>query len=85
MGCERLAFTLITLICGLLIIEIPSIWIFGFTLIFYCIMVHVVRSVNKKDPQFFYVMYRYVFYLQDYYPSNSFYSNKSNKLNYFIK
>ena len=85
MGCERLPFTFITLLSGLVIIEIPSLVTFIFTFGFYLVVVNIVRNINKTDPQFFHSMYRYLVYLQDYYPVHAFYSGNYSKSGFFIK
>jgi type IV secretory pathway TrbD component len=84
-GCERLPFTVITLICGLLIIQIPVLLTFILVSIFYMVAIALVRNINKTDPQFFYCMYRYLFYLADYYTVNGFYSSYKLRPNIFIK
>lgn len=83
-GCERLPFTLITLICGLLIIQIPAVLTFVLVMMFYMVAITIVRNINKNDPQFFYCMYRYMFYLNDYYTVHSFYSPYKAKSSSFI-
>ncbi len=84
-SCERLPFTLITLICSLFIIQMPCLLTFTLVIIFYTIAISIIRNINKHDPQFFYCMYRYMSYLNNYYPVHAFYSLYTKKTNIFVR
>ena len=77
-GCERLVFTAIVTLGGVIIMAYQSILILGCVLAFYLLSIILVRRINEEDPQFFKCLYRYVRYYQDYYPANEFYPGKSD-------
>lgn len=78
-GCERLPFTIVVTIGGVLIMAYQSIYIFGLVLVFYLISIILIRRVNETDPQFFSCLVRYIRYYQDAYPANEFYPGLPDK------
>lgn len=78
-GCERLPFTLIIAIGGVIIMAYVSLYAVFAIFLFYVLSIILVRRVNEVDCQFFKCMYRYVTKYQDYYPANSFYPGRSDK------
>jgi type IV secretory pathway TrbD component len=78
-GCERLPFTLVVTLGGILIMAYQTLWITGVVLAFYLVSLVLIRRVNEHDPQFFRCLYRYVRYYKDYYPANAFYPGKADK------
>ena len=79
-GCERLPFTLVTLFCGLIIMEYQSTISILISLFIYLISIIMVRRVNIEDAQFFQCLYRYIRYYSDYYPANAFYPGTKDKI-----
>lgn len=78
-GCERLPFTLIVTIGGVLIMAYQSLLIMGLVLIFYISSIILIRRINEEDPQFFKCLYRYLRYYTDYYPNNAMYPGKPDR------
>lgn len=72
-GCERLPFTLITLICGLIIMEYQSLLSVVLSITVYLGGVIMIRRINMHDIQFFQCLYRYLRFYTDYYPVHAFY------------
>ena len=83
-GCERLPFTILIIICGTLIMTYQNLYNFCFTFFFYLTCVIFIRRINEYDQQFFECMTRYIFYYQEYYPANASYPGKSHNI-FFIK
>lgn len=79
-GCERLPFTIIVAIGGMVLMNYHTLLVAIMVLIFYCISIVLIRRVNAEDPQFFLCLYRYLRYFEDYYPANEFYPGKNFKL-----
>ncbi|MBY0380049.1 MAG: VirB3 family type IV secretion system protein [Burkholderiales bacterium] len=79
-GCERLPFTLITLCCGLIIMEYQSTTAIILSIIIYFISIMMVRRVNIEDAQYFQCLYRYIRFYLDYYPANAFYPGTKDKV-----
>ena len=75
-GCERLPFTLIILIGGVVIMAYQSLIVCAAVLVFYFMGISLIRKVNKDDPQYFRCLWRYIQFYQDYYPANAFYPGK---------
>ncbi len=75
-GCERLPFTVITTLGGVIIMAHQSIIVASIVFLCYLILVTLIRRINLVDPQFFRCLYRYTRYYQDYYPANEFYPGK---------
>ncbi len=72
-GCERLPFTLITMIGGIILMQYQNIYSIVIVLIFYIFSIASIRRINVNDPQFFMCLMRYVRYFKDYYSANEFY------------
>ena len=78
-GCERLPFTLIVTIGGVLIMAYQNLITFILVLIFYLFSIILIRRVNENDPQFFRCLFRYLRFYTDYYPANEFYPGLVDK------
>ncbi|MFN8769266.1 MAG: VirB3 family type IV secretion system protein [Neisseriaceae bacterium] len=78
-GCERLPFTALTLICGLIIVQYQSLWAVVISIIIYLAGVILIRRINMEDMQFFQCLYRYLRFYQDYYPANAFYPGAKDR------
>lgn len=76
-GCERLPFTVIVTLGGVILVNYHSLWVAILVFIFYVVSIMLIRRVNIEDPQFFLGLYRYIRYLDDYYPANEFYPGKT--------
>lgn len=76
-GCERLPFTIVVTIGGVLIMAYQTILILVFVLIFYCLSLILIRKVNEHDPQFFMCMARFLRYSNDYYKASEFYPGRN--------
>ncbi len=72
-GCERLPFTLIITFGGLILMSYHSFIAIMLIIIYYLLSIVMIRRVNKTDPQFFLSLYRYIRYLDDYYPNHEFF------------
>lgn len=79
MGCERLPFTLIVAIGGAIIMAYTNLLVTLGVLVFYLLCIGVIRRINETDPQYFWCLYRYLRYYQDYYPANEFYPGIADK------
>jgi type IV secretory pathway TrbD component len=75
-GCERLPFTIVATIGGVILMNYHTLLAAAITIIFYVISIGLIRRVNMDDPQFFLGLYRYIWYFEDYYPANEFYPGK---------
>ena len=75
-GCERLPFTIIVAIGGVILMNYHSLFVAFLVLVYYSVSLLLVRRVNNHDPQFFLCLYRYIRYFADYYPANEFYPSK---------
>ena len=83
-GCERLPFTILIVICGVLIIANQNIITFIITAIFYLVSIVLIRKINESDAQFFECIVRYIINYKEFYPSNAFYPGKYEiKYNYY--
>jgi type IV secretory pathway TrbD component len=69
---------MVSLGCGLLILQFQSLIAVVLSLALYLVVVMFIRNTNTKDAQFFYALYRYLRYFADYYPANAFYSQRNN-------
>lgn len=78
-GCERLPFTVIVAIGGIILMNYHSLLIAVLVFIFYCTSILLIRRVNTEDPQFFLCLYRNIRYFVEYYPANEFYPGKNSK------
>lgn len=78
-GCERLPFTIIVAIGGIITMSYVSLYAVFAVFLFYLVSLIFIRRVNENDGQFFKCMYRYVAKYQDYYPANAFYPGRSDK------
>ncbi len=78
-GCERLPFTLLITIGGMIIMSYQSLLISVNVLVFYIIGIMAIRRINTDDPQFFRCLFRYVRYYADYYPANAFYPGRADR------
>ncbi len=77
-GCERLPFTLAVTIGGVIMMAYQNLWVFAGVLIYYLLIIILIRRVNENDPQFFLCLARYVIHYADYYPANEFYPGKAD-------
>ena len=75
-GCERLPFTVVTTLCGVILMTYQTLLVATIVLVLYLVFIALIRRVNIEDPQFFRCLYRYARYYQDYYPANEFYPGK---------
>ncbi|MCE2706538.1 MAG: VirB3 family type IV secretion system protein [Proteobacteria bacterium] len=78
-GCERLPFTIITMIGAMILMQYQNLWAILGVLFLYLIGVALIRRVNKDDAQFFMCLYRWLRYYQDYYPVHAFYPGRVDK------
>lgn len=78
-GCERLPFTLIATIGGVITMAYVNVYSVLAVLLFYLSSIILVRRINANDCQFFQCLYRYVRKYQDYYPMHAFYPGQSDK------
>lgn len=78
-GCERLPFTLIVTVGGVIIMAYINLYSIIAVLVFYLISIILVRRVNENDCQFFKCIYRYITEYQDFYASNAFYPGRMIK------
>ena len=78
-GCERLPFTIVVSIGGVITMAYINFYSIIAVLCFYLISLVLIRRVNEEDAQFFKCLYRYLSKYQDYYPANSFYPGRSDK------
>lgn len=78
-GCERLPFMLVIVIGGVVVMLQPSLLAIIGVIIFYLVMISLIRYINKNDSQYFLCLYRYLRYGQDYYPVHEFYPGRSDK------
>lgn len=72
-GCERLPFTLISAMGGIILMQYQNIYSIVLVFIFYVWSVALIRRVNLNDSQFFMCLVRYIRFYKDYYPANEFY------------
>lgn len=77
-GCERLPFTLVVTIGGILIMAYQTLFIFIGVVVFYLVSIILIRRVNEDDPQFFKCLMRYLQLYSDFYPANEFYPGKAD-------
>lgn len=83
-GCELMPFTILILVCGILVIVNQNIITFCLTFIFYLLNIIFIRKINESDAQFFECITRYILNYQEFYPSNAFYPGKNEKkYNYY--
>lgn len=75
-GCERLPFTLVVTVGGVLIMAYQTILVFIGVLVYYVLSLILIRRVNENDPQFFRCLARYIIHYADYYPANEFYPGR---------
>ena len=75
-GCERLPFTLVVAIGGVMIMAYQSLWVSIAVFLYYLVAIMLIRRVNETDPQYFLCLTRYVLHYRDYYPSHEFYPGK---------
>ncbi|MDQ5920643.1 MAG: Type secretory pathway, VirB3-like protein [Pseudomonadota bacterium] len=78
-GCERLPFTIVVTVGGVLIMAYQTILVFILVLFYYLVSIMLIRRVNEHDPQFFRCLMRYLQFYQDFYPANEFYPGKPDK------
>jgi type IV secretory pathway TrbD component len=78
-GCERLPFTVIVTIGGVMLMAFVNLYSVIAILLFYLVSILLVRRVNESDCQFFKCIYRYVAQYQDYYPANANYPGRVDK------
>lgn len=77
-GCERLPFTIVATIGGVMLMSYLNLYAIILVLLFYVISIVLIRRVNETDSQFFKCLYRYVRYYNDYYPANAFYPGRKD-------
>lgn len=75
-GCERLPFTLVVTLGGIMIMAYQTMTVFILVFLYYMLSLILIRRVNEYDPQFFRCLVRYLRYYQDYYPANAFYPGR---------
>lgn len=80
LGCERLPFTALTLICGVIILQFQSLIAIILSFMLYLGGVIIIRKINTEDSQFFRSLYRNIRYFNDYYSANAFYPGRKNKI-----
>ncbi|MBP9742402.1 MAG: VirB3 family type IV secretion system protein [Burkholderiales bacterium] len=78
MGCERLPFTLMVTVGGVLIMAYQTLLVFIGVLAFYLVGIILIRRVNEDDPQFFKCLMRYLHLYRDFYPANEFYPGEAD-------
>lgn len=76
-GCERLPFTVVATIGGVILMAYTNLYAVAFVLGFYLVSIMFIRKVNEIDTQFFKCLYRYVRDFNDYYPANAFYPGRA--------
>ena len=79
MGCERTPFMIVAISSGLLIMNGGFIGkIVG--VVYFIVAISIIALLNRKDPQFFQILYRYTFlYKQDFYANNALYPSKADR------
>ena len=83
-GCERLPFTIVITIGGIIIMSYQNLIVSGCVFVYYIIAISWIRRVNNEDPQYFMCLWRYARYSQDFYPANSLYPGKPYKSKSFL-
>ena len=78
-GCERLPFTIVATIGGIMLMAYQNLISFILVLSFYLLSLVLIRRVNENDPQFFKCLVRYLYRYSDYYPANEFYPGRMDK------
>ena len=78
-GCERLPFTIIVTVGGVVMTAYQNLVAFIMVLLFYLIGIVLIRRVNDSDPQFFRCLVRYLSFYSEYYPANEFYPGRVDK------
>ena len=78
-GCERLPFTLLVTIGGVILMAYQALWVFVCVFMYYALVIILIRRVNENDAQFFKCLARYLVYYADYYPANEFYPGRMDK------
>lgn len=75
-GCERLPFTIIAALGGIVLVNYHTLLASVMVVLFYLVGIVLIRRVNAEDVQYFTCLYRYVRYYEDYYPANEFYPGR---------
>ncbi len=78
-GCERLPFTIVVTLGGVLIMAYQNITILIIVSVLYLTSLIIIRKINENDAQFFLILARFIRYTNDYYRSSEFYPGRYTK------